>query len=54
MKKFFFWFGVLALAIVVAHLITDWIKTCKNTLAIKPRGECGFHAIWKGYQLPTA
>jgi hypothetical protein len=44
-KSFLFWSGVVALGILAAYMLMEWLKTPAMALLQKPRREIGFHAV---------
>jgi hypothetical protein len=45
LKLFLFWSGVVAMGVVVAYLLIEYLKRPAITLVSKPRREIGFHAV---------
>jgi len=45
LRIFLFWSGVVAVGIIVACILVEWLRTPALALVQKPRREIGFHAI---------
>jgi hypothetical protein len=44
-KMFLFWSGVVALGIMVAYVLIEWLREPTLRLVSRPRREIGFHSI---------